>query len=49
MVNPRLFVMSAILLTVGAYLILPIVLVFVISFNVARHPFVGERIWGLDN
>jgi iron(III) transport system permease protein len=49
MVNPRLFVMSAILLPVGAYLICPIVLVFVISFNVARHPFVGERIWGLDN
>jgi iron(III) transport system permease protein len=48
-VNPQLFVMAAILITVGAYLIYPIILVFTFSFNVATYPFVDTPQWGLDN
>ncbi len=43
------FVMSAIILTVGFYLIYPVALILGLSFNVNPHFFVGERIWGLEN
>jgi iron(III) transport system permease protein len=48
-VNPQLFIMAAILITVGAYLIYPIILVFTFSFNLATYPFADTPVWGLDN
>ena len=43
------FIMSAIILTIGTYLIYPIVLILGLSFNTNPHFFIGERMWGLDN
>ena len=43
------FVVSAIILTLGFYLIYPVVLILGLSFNTGIHFFVGERVWGLDN
>ena len=43
------FIMSLIILVLGFYLIYPVLLVLLQSFNVARDVLVGPRIWGLDN
>ena len=43
------FIMAAILLTLGFYLIYPVGLILGLSFNTGVHFFVGERTWGLDN
>ena len=43
------FVMSAILLTLGVYLLYPIALIIGLSFNTNPHFFIGDRSWGLDN
>ncbi len=41
--------MSAILLTLGVYLLYSIALIIGLSFNTNLHFFVGDRSWGLDN
>ncbi len=43
------FVMAAILVVLGFYLIWPVILLLVNSFNIARDVFVGPAEWGLDN
>ena len=43
------FIMSLIILVLGFYLIYPVLLVLLQSFNVARDVLVGPRIWGLEN
>ena len=43
------FVVSAIILTLGFYLIYPVILIVGLSFNTGVHFFVGERTWGFDN
>jgi iron(III) transport system permease protein len=43
------FIMSAIILILGFYLIYPVVLILSLSFNTAPLFFVGAREWGLDN
>ncbi len=43
------FVMAMILLVLGFYLIYPIVLLLIMSFNVAPSIFAGPAVWGLDN
>ncbi len=43
------FVMVAILLTIGLYLLYPVALIFGLSFNTATEFFVGTRTWGLAN
>ena len=43
------FIMSAILLTLGVYLLYPIALIIGLSFNTNPHFFIGDRSWGLDN
>jgi iron(III) transport system permease protein len=44
-----LFVMTAILLTLGFFLVWPIVLLLINSFNVAADWFVEPRRWGVDH
>jgi len=43
------FIVAAIILTFGFYLIFPIVLILGLSFNTAAEFFARDRIWGLDN
>ncbi len=43
------FVMAAIILTIGFYLIYPVALILGLSFNTNPHFFIGERSWGLEN
>ena len=43
------FIMAALLLVLGFFLIWPVVLIFLTSFNTAPDIFVGPRVWGLDN
>ena len=43
------FVVAAIILTLGFYLIYPVALIIGLSFNTATFFFFGERTWGLDN
>ena len=43
------FVVAALILTLGFYLIYPVALIIGLSFNTAPLFFVGERQWGLDN
>jgi iron(III) transport system permease protein len=43
------FVMAVILLTLGLFLIYPVVLILLTSFMVQPEVFVGPRQWGLDN
>ena len=43
-----LFIMAAVLIALGFYLIYPVLLVFTYSFNIAVHPFIGRE-WGLDH
>ena len=43
------FIMVAILLTIGLYLLYPVALIFGLSFNTATEFFVGTRTWGLAN
>ena len=43
------FVVAAIILTLGFYLIYPVALILGLSFNTATFFFFGERTWGLDN
>jgi iron(III) transport system permease protein len=43
------FFMTALLLGLGFYIIFPIVILLVMSFNVAPDIFVGPARWGLDN
>ncbi len=43
------FVMAVILVVLGFYLIWPVILLLVNSFNIARDVFVGPAEWGLDN
>jgi iron(III) transport system permease protein len=46
--SPGVFIMAAVLLVLGFYLLYPIFLVFMMSFNIAVHPFLGEE-WGLEH
>ncbi|MEE8517895.1 MAG: hypothetical protein V3S98_02075, partial [Dehalococcoidia bacterium] len=43
------FVMAAVLLLLGFYLIWPVLILLVNSFNTARDMFVDPRVWGLDH
>jgi len=43
------FVMAVILVVLGFYLIWPVILLLVNSFNIARDVFVGPAEWGLGN
>lgn len=43
------FVMALTLLVLGVYIVLPIVILLVMSFNVAADVFLGPPQWGLDN
>src|SRR5437773_12532023 len=43
------FIMAIILLVLGFYLIYPIVLLLIMSFNVAPSLFIGPAQWGLGN
>lgn len=43
------FIMAAILLTLGLFLIYPVILIFLTSFMVQPEVFVGPKEWGLDN
>ena len=47
--GPSTFVMALVLITLGFYLIYPVLLLLVNSFNTAPEVFVGPRQWGLDN
>ena len=46
--RPSVFIMAAVLIVLGFYLLYPILLVFMMSFNIAIHPFLGNE-WGLDH
>ena len=43
------FVVSAIILTLGFYLILPVALILILSFNVSPEFFNPQKSWGLEN
>ncbi len=43
------FLMAAIIIVLGFFLIWPVAVIFIMSFNTAPEMFIGERIWGLDN
>ncbi len=43
------FIVVALLLTLGFYLIYPVVLILVLSFNTAPHILIADREWGMDN
>ena len=43
------FVMAMTILVLGFYLIYPVILVLIMSFNTAPDVFVGPATWGLDN
>lgn len=47
--RPSVFIMAAVTISLGFYLLYPILLVFIYSFNAALHPFVGTPQWSLDN
>ena len=49
MASPNLYVMAVVLLTLGFYLLYPILLLFIHSFNVASLGFFDTPQWGLDN
>ncbi len=50
-IRPRnsTYVMAALLLVLGFFLIFPIILILGISFNTSESIWFGERTWGLDN
>ena len=43
------FVVAITLIVLGFYLIYPVVLIFIMSFNMARDVLVGPAVWGLGN
>ena len=43
------FIMAAVIIVLGFFLIWPVGVIFIMSFNMAPEMFIGERIWGLDN
>ena len=43
------FIVASLIIVLGVFLIYPVVLILVLSFNTAPLFFVGEREWGLDN
>ncbi len=43
------FVVAITLVVLGFYLLYPVVLIFIMSFNTARDVLVGPAIWGLSN
>ena len=43
------FVMAAILITLGFFLLFPVLFILAMSFNTAAEMFVPPRVWGLDN
>ena len=43
------FVVAITLVVLGFYLIYPVVLIFIMSFNMARDVLVGPAVWGLGN
>ncbi|MDA1035631.1 MAG: ABC transporter permease subunit [Chloroflexi bacterium] len=43
------FIMVLVILSLSVYLILPMVVLFIFSFDVSRDAFVGPREWGLSN
>lgn len=47
--RPRTFAMAASLLVLATYLVYPLVLLLILSFNTARDILVPPPVWGLDN
>ena len=47
--RPHVFIMAAVLISLGFYLIYPVFLLLVYSFNVAPEVFVGTPEWGFEN
>ncbi len=43
------YIVAGIILTLGFYLVFPVILILWLSFNTSPLFFVGERVWGLDN
>jgi iron(III) transport system permease protein len=43
------FIMAVVLLVLGFYLIYPVILILINTFNVAQDALVGPRVWGLGN
>ena len=41
--------MAAVIIVLGFFLIWPVGVIFIMSFNTAPEMFIGERLWGLDN
>ncbi len=41
--------MAAVIIVLGFFLIWPVGVIFIMSFNTAPEMFIGERIWGLEN
>ncbi len=41
--------MAAVIIVLGFFLIWPVLIIFIMSFNTAPEMFIGDRIWGLDN
>ena len=49
LVAPSTFIMAAILIALGFYLLYPVLLLLIYTFNVAPEVFVPPRQWGLGN
>ncbi len=47
--SKAIFIMAAVVIVLGFYLIYPVILILVNTFNVAPDALVGPREWGLDN
>ena len=47
--GPSTFVMAAVLIALGFYLVYPVLLIIIYTFNTAFEVFVGTPEWGLDN
>ena len=43
------YIVSAMILVLGVFLIYPVLLILTLSFNTSETFFFGERTWGLDN
>ena len=49
LVRPSVFIMAVVLITLGFWLLYPVLLLAVYTFNVAPEVFFGTPQWGLDN
>ena len=49
LLGPSTFIMAAVLIVLGFYLVYPVLLIVIYTFNNAFEVFVGTPEWGLDN